>query len=201
MDALATEVALDVRLNATVTNIQRQGLTSGYNGTSPVQLTVIVTTPSSASGGAKKEAEGSKVEKFEEKEEYEEVFECDVLALTGPIPEFVKGSEDGSRPPILDPPTLSEISLFSSKKPMQFLVSLLDLETAPENYETLEFWPANFQTAGGVIVHRDVAYSEEEEEEDNSSEGGMSHRVGGVQSFSYHPWPRCDEAHHVASQV
>jgi len=28
-------------------------------------------------------------------------------------------------------------------------------------FKALEFWPANFQTTGGVIVRRDVAYAEQ----------------------------------------
>ena len=33
---------------------------------------------------------------------------CDLLVLSGPIPKYVSGSTDGTVPPILTPPTLTE---------------------------------------------------------------------------------------------
>ena len=170
VDALANEVGLDVRMNTTVISIDR----SGDSG-SAVRLVVRSPGPSGATVDS------------------EEL--CDMLALSGPITEFVRGSNDGTRKPILSDPTVNETDLFAPKEAMQFLISLLELDQASADasgFETLEFWPANFQTTGGVIVRRDVAYSEQ-----NASK---HHRIGGLQSYSYWPWPRCDEAHHIAAQ-
>ena len=33
-----------------------------------------------------------------------------------------------------------------------------------------------------------------------SQQGGESHRIGGVQTYSYDPWPACDQARHRAAQ-
>ena len=53
--------------------------------------------------------------------------------------------------------------------------------------------PANFQSTGGVIVRRDVSYAEE-----GGGEG--PHTIGGLQSYSYWPAPKSDEARHLAAQ-
>lgn len=180
IDGLAAEVNLDVRLNATVVSVDRSALPSGTDDSGQIKLKV----------------------RYSEGPEEEEI--CDMLALSGPITEFVRGSNDGSRAAILNPPTDDEVSLFASKQPMQFLIQLLDLEPGnpvQEQFEALEFWPANFQTTGGVIVRRDVSYAEE-----NGGEGPLNgttkwpHTIGGLQSYSYWPAPRSDESRHLAAQ-
>ena len=77
--------------------------------------------------------------------------ECDLLALTGAIPEFVAGSLDGSRPPILSPPSASEVAQFGSMRPMQFLISLLNLTSTPD-FETLEYWPDAFEVRSSSLL-------------------------------------------------
>jgi len=73
---------------------------------------------------------------------------------------------------------------------MQFLVSLVDFDRVPESYEALEFWPGNFENKGDVIVRRDVGFAETR----------ASHSVGGVQSFSYYPYPQCNRSVHWEAQ-
>lgn len=166
VDALAKEVGLDVRFNTTVWSVER-------NASAPVRLTVVQ-VPADAGAHA------------------ESTHECDFVVLSGPVTQFVRGSNDGTRAPILHPATDAERAVFAGKQPMQFLIQLLDLEESPvqEQFRALEFWPAHFQTRGGVIVRRDVAYAEE----------GVPHTVGGLQSYSSEPWPACDEARHDAGQ-
>ena len=114
---------------------------------------------------------------------------CDLIALSGPIPEFVAGSLDRSRPPILHPATAAERDIFGQMQPMQFLISLVELASEP-NYETLEYWPDNFQTPSAVIVRRDVGFAE----------SGQTHAIGGVQSFSAWPVPAANRSTHWAAQ-
>ncbi len=184
VDALAAEADIDVRLNATVTAVDRSALeaaAAGGGGGGQIRLTVRY----SPTGD-------------------EEVETCDLLALSGPITDFVRGSNDGSRPAILTPPTDEEVSLFGPKQPMQFLIQLLDLEPGSpvqENFEALEFWPVNFQTTGGVIVRRDISYAEENG--GNGPPNGTTqwpHTIGGLQSYSYWPAPRSDEDRHLKAQ-
>jgi uncharacterized protein (TIGR03792 family) len=111
---------------------------------------------------------------------------CDVLVLSGPITQFVRGSNDGSTRPILTPPSLVERSVFEGKQAMQFLVSLVEFDRTPAEYEALEFWPEHFRGKGNVIVRRDVGYAET----------NVSHAVGGIQSFSYYPYPQCNRSVH-----
>jgi len=115
VDALAAEAGLDVRLNATVTLVDREG---GGSGGGPVRL-VVETTTTSGGGGAS----GTEVTASEEF--------CDLVALSGPITEFVRGSNDGARGPILQAPTEAEVDLFAPKQAMQFLIQLLELEPSP----------------------------------------------------------------------
>eukprot|EP00505_MAST-04D_sp_SCG-Rhode-Island_P004492 Stramenopile-MAST_4_protein_4492 len=111
---------------------------------------------------------------------------CDVLVLSGPITQFVRGSNDGSTRPILTPPSRVERSVFEGKQAMQFLVSLVEFDRTPAEYEALEFWPEHFRGKGNVIVRRDVGYAET----------NVSHAVGGIQSFSYYPYPQCNRSVH-----
>jgi hypothetical protein len=117
---------------------------------------------------------------------------CDLLVLSGPIPEFVRGSADGTRPAILTPPTGEEQGLFGDMQAMQFLVSLLEFEPplSPLPFEALEYWPAGYQDVGGVIVRRDIGFAEE----------GHSHLYGGLQSFSYWPYPKSNRSVHWHNQ-
>ena len=120
VDALAAEADLDVRLGATVTSVDRAAL-SDADG--QVKLTVRYDDAAEA--------------------DEDEVEMCDMVALSGPITEFVRGSNDGSREAILKPPTDDEKSLFGPKEPMQFLIQLLELEPGnpvQEDFEALEFW-------------------------------------------------------------
>jgi hypothetical protein len=117
---------------------------------------------------------------------------CDLLVLSGPIPEFVRGSADGTRPAILTPPTGEEQGLFGGMQAMQFLVSLLEFETPPSplSFKALEYWPAGYQDVGGVIVRRDIGFAEE----------GHAHLYGGLQSFSYWPYPKSNRSVHWRNQ-
>ena len=92
--------------------------------------------------------------------------------------------------PILNDASHEEKSIFEKKKAMQFLVSLVEFEKTPQEFKALEFWPGNFGNKGEVIVRRDVGYAET----------GESHQVGGIQSFSYYPYPQCDEGKHWEEQ-
>ena len=47
--------------------------------------------------------------------------------------------------PILDQVSVGEHSLFYNKQAMQFLVSLVEFEDIPNEFQALEFWPSNFQ--------------------------------------------------------
>jgi len=157
VDALATEVQLEVRLQHSVKRIER-----------------------SAIGGVKIEFEGTYSDE-----------KCDILALSGPIPIFVRGSVHGNRSPnpksissvtlalscltlslnrgsvdgtrsrILTTPSTAEKDVFGPMKAMQFLVSLIDFGSAPSGYKALEFWPEDFPEKSEVIVSRDVGYAEE----------------------------------------
>ena len=117
---------------------------------------------------------------------------CDILALSGPIPEYVRGSADGTRSPILTPPSDEEMGLFGGMKAMQFLVSLLEFEqpSSPLPFKALEYWPAAYEDVGDVIVRRDIGYAEE----------GHAHLYGGLQSYSYWPYPKCNRSVHWNNQ-
>ena len=118
--------------------------------------------------------------------------DCDFLVLTGPIPEFVVGSLDKSRPPILSPTAPLESQLFGTMRPMQFLISLVEFSQVP-TFETLEYWPSHFTESSAVIVRRDVGYAE-------SGDMRRSHAIGGVQSYSYWPVPTANRSTHWAAQ-
>jgi uncharacterized protein (TIGR03792 family) len=115
---------------------------------------------------------------------------CDFVILSGPITNYVRGSNDLKVGPILNEVSVGERSLFYNKQAMQFLVSLVEFENVPNEFQTLEFWPSNFQKKGSVIVRRDIGYAET----------GKSHRVGGIQSFSYYPYPQCNRSTHWEEQ-
>lgn len=115
---------------------------------------------------------------------------CDIVVLSGPIPEFVGGSMDRTRPAILNPATEAEDRLFRGKRPMQFLVSMVQFTQPVPQWEAIEYWPDAFSVAGGVILRRDVGYAE----------GQGRHAIGGVQSYSYWPVPTANRSIHWASQ-
>jgi len=117
---------------------------------------------------------------------------CDLLVLSGPLPEYVMGSLDGTRTAILAPAARSEVDFFGAMRPMQFLISLLELQSTP-GYRTLEYWPDNFEVPSAVIVRRDVGYGE-------SGPSNTSHAIGGLQSYSYWPVPTANKASHWAAQ-
>ena len=70
---------------------------------------------------------------------------CDFIILSGPITSYVRGSNDMKIKPILDQVSVGEHSLFYNKQAMQFLVSLVEFEDIPNEFQALEFWPSNFQ--------------------------------------------------------
>ncbi len=104
----APQVGLDVRLNATVTVVDRSGAAAG----GPVRLVVEYADGGHAlptAGGASGEQHtpprrGSAAEEL-----------CDGVVLSGPITQFVRGSNDGTRPPILDA-SAEEFDLFAPKE-------------------------------------------------------------------------------------
>ena len=174
VDSIAKEVELDVRYGWKVKNIRRlqqQTLSKDQKKKKSSHLSSVVL-------------------EFENTTEDEE---CDFLVLSGPITNYIAGSVDHKVKPILTDASSKEKSLFKSKKAMQFLVSLVEFEDVPNEFKALEFWPTNFQNKGKgeVIVRRDVGYAET----------GQSHQVGGIQSFSYYPYPQCDEKKHWKEQL
>ena len=180
VDALAAEADLEVRLGWRVSRIERhRGLRGGLHGVGG--SATLFFDDGEAEGGGGEGGGGAHPPE-----------QCDVLALTGPIPEFVGGSLDGSRKPILAPPTAAEVRQFGSMRPMQFLISLLELTSTPR-YETLEYWPDAFEEASEVIVRRDVGFGE-------SGGARQSHPIGGLQSYSYWPVPTANFSTHWAAQ-
>ena len=142
VESLAKEVDLDVRLGWRVARIERHGGGEHREGGDGGR------DGGRASGGGSGGGGGGATLFFEGRADASPE-KCDLLALTGPIPEFVAGSLDGSRPPILSPPSPSEVAQFGSMRPMQFLISLLNLTSTPD-FETLEYWPDAFQVASSL---------------------------------------------------
>jgi hypothetical protein len=130
---------------------------------------------------------------------------CDLLVLSGAIPKLLSHN-------ILQHVTVQEQATFGTMRPMQFLVSLLELPVANTThlpFKALEYWPDGYQQTGGVIVRRDIGYAETTEttettESTESTETSdqhrdqpagkrtapttythQSHRIGGLQTFSY----------------
>jgi len=163
-NAMASEVDLAINLNTRVTSIVRSD-----------GMATITTEPTTnpANGVA-------------ESEEHE----CDIVVLTGPIPQYVRGSLDATVNPILMPPTSEEFEHFSTMRPMQFLITIAELEAVPADYETLEYWPDSFVKSAEVIVHRNIEFAEL----------NMSGNIGGIQSYSYYPTPTCNKSMHLAGQ-
>ena len=116
---------------------------------------------------------------------------CDFVVLSGPITNYVRGSNDKKVHPILDEVSVGETSLFYSKQAMQFLISLVEFEDVPGEFQALEFWPTNFQKRGSVIVRRDIEIRRN---------WRKSHKVGGIQSFSYYPYLQCNRSVHWDEQ-
>eukprot|EP00037_Helgoeca_nana_P005915 m.55045 g.55045 ORF g.55045 m.55045 type:complete len:561 (-) comp16851_c0_seq1:55-1737(-) len=118
---------------------------------------------------------------------------CDTLVLTGPIPRFVRGSEDGATLPILRNPTAAELDLFGPMTPMQYLVTIAALEPTPTQYRAVEAWPGGFagrwNTTAGVVVRRNIAYADTHTSGDD---------IGGIMSFSYWPAPVTNRSTHWA---
>ena len=178
VDALARDAGLDVRLGARVVAVERPGAGGSTGG-------------GGGGGGG-----GAATLRFADPAAHPDE-QCDLVVLSGPIPRFVRGSDDGSVAPILTPATAAEADHFAGQHAMQFLISLLELGKDPEaawdEFEALEYFPDNFPTLGGVIVRRDIGYAE-----DGPSEN--ANRIGGLQSFSFWGAPNCTRGAHWASQ-
>jgi uncharacterized protein (TIGR03792 family) len=170
VQALAEEVNLDIRLATRVTAVERQP------SDRPIRL-VLSSDGADGTGTSSSETE------------------CDLLALTGPIPEYVRGSEDGRRPPILHPATDDEQTVFGDMSAMQFLVTVASWQRspAPSAFRALEYWPGAFHQPSEVIVRRNILYAE-------TRRNPVVGDVGGVQSFSYWPAPTANLSTHLASQ-
>jgi hypothetical protein len=69
-------------------------------------------------------------------------------------------------PPIITTPSAIELELFATKQPMQFLISLVELEDSDPSNGTinsflgLDYWTEAFEQSPGVIMHRDISYAE-----------------------------------------
>lgn len=108
VEALAADVALDVRFAWRVTSIERAAAAVGGRsggGHATLHFAEPLRQPRQA---------------------------CDLVALSGAIPEYVVGSLDGTRAPILAATALSERQLFGAMRPMQFLISLLEFTDIPK---------------------------------------------------------------------
>ena len=130
--ALLRDANITVLLNTTITSIER-------GGPGPVRVSYTTTTSTSTSNSR---APGAA--------------ECDILVLTGPIPCFIRGSEDGSILPIVSDPTADERDLFGGMEPMQYLSSVVDLEPTPGEFRAIEYWPDAFTHPSAVIVRRNI---------------------------------------------
>jgi hypothetical protein len=120
--------------------------------------------------------------------------------LSGPIPQLLHQYPEQA-PPIITSPSPIELELFASKQPMQFLISLVELEDSDPTNETingflgLDYWTEAFEQTPGLIMHRDISYAEGH----NRSGGGSSSGIGGIQSFSFDPAPVCNRSMHWAA--
>ena len=175
---MAKEVQLNVKYGYKVKNIIRRPSSSSSSSTL------------FANDGSSNGMEPSITLQFENPSTYPDET-CDFIILSGPITNYVRGSNDMKIKPILDQVSVGEHSLFYNKQAMQFLVSLVEFEDIPNEFQALEFWPSNFQKKGSVIVRRDIGYAET----------GKSHKVGGIQSFSYYPYPQCNRSVHWEEQL
>ena len=72
---------------------------------------------------------------------------------------------------------------------MQFLISLVEFEDVPGEFQALNFGPPTFKN-GEAFLRRDIGFAET----------GKSHKVGGIQSFSYYPYPQCNRSVHWNEQ-
>jgi len=179
IQALADEAGLDVRFNAEVVSVERPwSVAAASRGRSGQQHKPTY----------QRHDPGQHVRlTLADRSEHS----CDILVLSGPITNFVRGSDSGKVAPILSPPTAEEVRLFSPKHAMQFLIQLVKFNEEPRSFKALEYWPQGYEIASGVIVRRDVGYAEH----------GVPHRLGGLQSYSYWPEPVCDETMHKESQA
>eukprot|EP00041_Stephanoeca_diplocostata_P031974 m.1010532 g.1010532 ORF g.1010532 m.1010532 type:complete len:1024 (+) comp24060_c0_seq2:222-3293(+) len=116
--------------------------------------------------------------------------QCDMIVLSGAVPKYVRGSVDGTTAPILHPPSPQEHTLFGQMQPMQFLVTVAEFEKIPDTYHALEYWPAAYEQPSAVIVRRNIEYAET----------NQSSAIGGVQSYSYWPYPISNRSTHWAGQ-
>eukprot|EP00038_Savillea_parva_P027501 m.59947 g.59947 ORF g.59947 m.59947 type:complete len:550 (-) comp7925_c0_seq1:99-1748(-) len=150
-DANLTEGSL--RLNTTVTAITRGG--------SPGSTVRVTHRPTASEDGGPDETTTT----------------CDVLALTGPIPMYVRGSQDGTIKPIVKDPTPMEQSLFAPQVAMQWLDTVVNVSPTPTSYRDVEYFPTGYMAPQGapfVVVHRNMAYRET----------NTSGSVGGIMSFA-----------------
>jgi hypothetical protein len=106
IQSLADEADLDLRLNAEVVSVERPGLTQQTQQTQKQKQQQLPAAPVRLH--------------FAD----ESTQECDILVLSGPITNFVRGSDSGKVAPILDPPTPEEARLFSPKHAMQFYIQV-----------------------------------------------------------------------------
>eukprot|EP00035_Acanthoeca_spectabilis_P022896 m.446452 g.446452 ORF g.446452 m.446452 type:complete len:550 (+) comp19364_c0_seq1:3311-4960(+) len=156
---LLADVSLNLQLSTRVTSIAR----------TPSGVTVSH-EPSSGGGPTRETA-------------------CDFVVLTGPVPRFVRGSEDGATAAILQP-TPAELEIFGPMTPMQYLETVAELQPAPLAYRAVEYWPGGttgmFNTTAGVVVRRNIEFVET----------NRSGPLGGIMSYSYWPAPQSNRTTH-----
>mmetsp|Transcript_18514 Transcript_18514/g.48297 ORF Transcript_18514/g.48297 Transcript_18514/m.48297 type:complete len:218 (-) Transcript_18514:106-759(-) len=115
---------------------------------------------------------------------------CGMLVLTGPIPQFIRGSEDGSTPAIVTDPSNAELEIFGPMVPMQYYDAVVRLSPAPMAYRGIESFPqgyhGQFGSSAGVVLRRDIRFTET----------NASGAVGGVMSYSYWPEPAANLSSH-----
>lgn len=133
VSSLLRDANITLRLNTTITSIERSG---------PGPVRVSYRSSATDDSGECEAVVGEAA--------------CDVLVLTGPIPRFVRGFDDGSVRPILSDPTPDERDLFAQMQPMQYLSSVVDLEPSPDEFRAIEYWPDAFSEPSAVIVRRNI---------------------------------------------